>query len=103
MLCPAQQPYNSYGRVSIKKGVGNFSRSVDTVYTLWCQFFFYNRYPSNMSATPGQQRTTDTLSSTCKMGEDGLGYWDNGLLDCVQSNENSMTIESHLNSIHVVD
>ena len=37
------------------------------------------------------------------MGEDGLGYWDNGLLDCVQGNENSMTIGSHLNSIHVVD
>ena len=47
------------------------------------------RYPTNTSKVEGYVPDSDTMSSTCSVGNDGQAYWNNGILDCVLGNENS--------------
>ena len=84
VFCPAQLKHISFGSISIKDGVwGNNGRSVDSVATITCRDHYY---PSGRGKIQGQIPDSRTLTSTCRIGQDGWGYWDNGKLDCFLGN-----------------
>lgn len=72
----------------MKDGIwGNNGRSVSSVATLTCEAPYY---PSGTGRVQGYVPSSRTKSSTCRIGEDGWGYWDNGRLNCHQGNEDSI-------------
>ena len=66
--------------------MANNGRSFGSVFTVRC---WGQSYPTNTSKVEGYVPDSDTMSSTCSVGNDGQAYWNNGILDCVLGNENS--------------
>ena len=53
--------------------------------TITCRYYYY---PSGRGKVQGHIPESRTMTSTCRIGHDGWGYWDNGKLDCLEGNEN---------------
>ena len=67
---------------------------MDSVATVTCRAPYY---PSGTGSVQGPLPESRTMTSTCRIGQDGWGYWDNGKLDCLEGNENKIA------SCHAVD